>query len=57
MISLYSNKTLTKTEVGTRKWGIAVMGLNMLLFGGVWTLKLWIKKAVERNWEVDGGEL
>ena len=33
MVSLYSNKTVTKTEVGTRNWGIAVTGLTMLFFG------------------------
>ena len=27
-------ETLTKTEVGTRDWGIAVIGLVMVLFGG-----------------------
>jgi len=51
MLSLYNNKTLSKTEVCTRKWGIAVMGLTKLLFGGMWTLKLQIRKAVDRNWE------
>ena len=39
--------TLTKTEVGTRDWGIAVIGLTMFLFGGIWTLVLWVRKAVE----------
>ena len=32
MVSVHSSKTLTKTEVGTRDWGIAVIGLTMLLF-------------------------
>jgi hypothetical protein len=32
MVSVYSSKTLTKTEVGIRDWGIAVIGLTMLLF-------------------------
>jgi hypothetical protein len=41
-LTLHSNKTLSKTEVGTRDWGITVIGLTMLLFGG--TL---VRKAVE----------
>jgi len=45
MVSLYSNET--KTEVGSRDWGIVVIGLTMFLFGGVWILVLWIWKAVE----------
>jgi len=32
MVSVHSSKTLTKTKVGTRDWGIAVIGLTMLLF-------------------------
>jgi hypothetical protein len=32
MVSVHSSKTLTKTEVGTGDWGIAVIGLTMLLF-------------------------
>jgi hypothetical protein len=32
MVSVYSRKTLIKTEVDTRNWGIAVIGLTMLLF-------------------------
>jgi hypothetical protein len=32
MVSVHSSKTLTKTELGTRDWGIAVIGLTMLLF-------------------------
>lgn len=46
IVSLQSNKALTKTEIGTGEWGIAVIGL-MLLFGGMQTLGLWIRKAVE----------
>ena len=30
MVSLQSNRTLTKTEVNIREWGIAVTGLAML---------------------------
>jgi hypothetical protein len=47
MVSVHSSKTLTKTEVGTRDWGIAVIGLTMLLFERMWVLGLWIWKAVE----------
>lgn len=32
LVSPHSNKALTKTEVGTRHWGIAGIGLTMLLF-------------------------
>ena len=45
MMSVHSSKTLTKTEVSTRDWGIAMIGLTMLLFGGI--MELWIRKAVE----------
>jgi hypothetical protein len=38
IVSLYSNKTLTKTEVGTKDWGIAVIDLIMFLFGKMWSL-------------------
>lgn len=31
MVSLHGNKTLTKSEAGTRDWGSAVIGLTMLL--------------------------
>jgi hypothetical protein len=37
-------ETLTKTKLGTMDWGIAVIGLTMLLFGRIWILGLW--KAV-----------
>jgi hypothetical protein len=40
-------ETLSKTEVGTRDGDIAVMGLNIILFGERETLVLWIWKAVE----------
>lgn len=33
MVSLHRNRTVTKTEVDTREWGIAVTGLIMLLIG------------------------
>jgi hypothetical protein len=31
--SLHSNRVVTKTEVGTREWSIAVTGLTMLFVG------------------------
>ena len=33
IVSLYKNRTLTKTEVGTKDWGTAVIVLSMLLVG------------------------
>jgi hypothetical protein len=47
MVSVHSYKTLTKTEIGTSYWGIAVMGLTMLLFERIWILGFWIWNAVE----------
>ena len=45
MVSLHNSETLTKTEVHIRDWGIAVIGLSTLWFGGMFILGLW--KAVE----------
>ena len=64
---LYHNKTLTKIEVGTRDWVIAVIGMTIFLFGGIWMLGLWIRRAGElfrwglmgqtiRNMEGSGAE-
>jgi hypothetical protein len=47
MVSVHGSKPLTKIEVCIRDWGIAVIGLTMLLFGRMWILGLWIWKAVE----------
>lgn len=43
-MSLHGNRN-PKTEVGTRDWDVAVIGLIMFLFGGMWTLVLWVTKA------------
>jgi hypothetical protein len=32
MVSLHSNQTLTKTEVGSRDWNISMICLNMFFF-------------------------
>jgi len=54
-VSIHSNKTLTKTEVGTRNWDITIIGLTVLSFGRMWILGLWIWKAVERfKWGLMG---
>jgi hypothetical protein len=47
MVSVHSSKTLTKTEIGTRDWGIAVIDLTMLLLGRMSILGLWICKAMK----------
>jgi hypothetical protein len=55
MVSVHSNKALTKTEVGTKEWDIAVIDLTMFLFGGMWILGLWIWKAMESfKWDLLG---
>ena len=45
MVSVHSSKT----EVGTRDWGIAVIRvlLTMILLRRMWICKLWIWKTVE----------
>lgn len=35
-----------KTEIGTRDWEIAVIGLTIFLLGGMWALGLWIRKTI-----------
>jgi hypothetical protein len=42
MGSVHSSKTLPKTEVSTRDWVIAVIGLTMLSFERMWIWGLWI---------------
>lgn len=49
MVSLHSNETLTKTEVGTKDLGIAVIGLIMLLFEGIWTFMIDIIMTSHNN--------
>ena len=46
MMSLHSNR-IPKTGVGTRDWGIAMIGQTMFLFGGIWTLVLWVRERVD----------
>lgn len=46
MVSLHSNRN-PKTEIVHRDLGVAVMGLTMYSFGGIWTLGLCVRKAVE----------
>ena len=54
MVYLHSNKTLTKIEVGTRAGCIADR-LAPVLFGGMWTLRVCIRTAVEHfKWGLMG---
>ena len=43
---LHSNKTLTKTEVGTREQSTAMTVLSVLLVDGVWTLGFGLGKQL-----------
>lgn len=65
-MSLHGNRN-PETEVGTRDWDVTVIGLIMFLFGEMWTLVLWVTKAVgcfkycwmghtSRNVEDDGAD-
>jgi hypothetical protein len=55
LVSVHSSKTLSKTEVGTRDWGIAVICLTILLFERMWNLGLWIWNTVECfKWDLMG---
>ena len=47
MVSVHSSKTLTKTEVSTRDWGIAVIGLTMFCLEECGFGDFWIWKAME----------
>lgn len=46
MVCLHSNGTLTKTEVGTRKHGIAMTGLTMPLAGEMKTVGFGLEKQL-----------
>lgn len=35
IVSLYNNRTLTKTDIGTRDWVIAMIALTMFLVSGM----------------------
>lgn len=35
MVSLQSNREVTKTEIGTKEWAIFVTGLIMVFCGGM----------------------
>lgn len=45
-VFIHSNRTLRKTE-STREQDSAATGLTLLLVSRMWTLGLWIKKAVD----------
>lgn len=48
MAFYHSRRKATKTEIGTRKWAIAVTGLSVLSFGGLWkTMGLQTRKVSE----------
>lgn len=53
VLSLHSHRMVTRTEVGTREWGIAVTGLTVLSVGGirksevVETSSRWTRKVAE----------
>lgn len=46
-MSLYSNKRVTKTELGTKDWGIAVTGLTMLFVRGIQTI---VRLCTRNSW-------
>jgi hypothetical protein len=44
---------VTKTEVGTRQLGLALIALAMLLVGGKWTWGFWIREALKEGFKQD----
>ena len=55
VIVLLQSNGKFNSEVGTRDWGIAVIGLAMLLFKRMWILGLWIWNTVECfKWDLMG---
>lgn len=48
MVFYHSRRKATKTDISTMKWDIAVTGVSMLSFGGLWkTMGLWTRKVIE----------
>lgn len=42
----HNNRTITKTKVGTREGHVTVIKLIRLLVDGMWSLRLWIRRAI-----------
>ena len=40
-------ESLHGKEVDTRDWGIAMVGFTIILFERIWTLILWVRKAMQ----------
>lgn len=47
IVCVHGNKTLSESETGTRAWGITVIGLFILFFERMCTLRLLIWIAME----------
>lgn len=45
MVPLLNNRIVTKTEVDTREWGVAVTGLTMLPVGSTTRLEKWLNSV------------